>query len=402
MRRLAEIAFERFSTSFLSYYNLWAYLDRDIKRLLSGQKTHSPANCIEFYSRFYAGEIKPGDRVILNGFFISEWVPRCPGGIAHFVGGTGLPDNFNKLGSFFTMNHLREFGLSKAQYFNLAREFNVSPNTLADGDFIPPYGSIRFPLVNGKPKLLGAVTESEYNADFGIPLAVSDSVYAEFLSKQNRNFSVEATLEGYLDVFQPTTTNVFSHSSSNCLSLPFSQPRLVVCIDSPIQVVFRSNNNHPQFNSWIIRRNTYLRRRLKSAIVGKNIDGSNFTRKIYGELVEYEFFNYPIFTNSKEEMMEARRIIENLPLGIMARTFGSQENIDSMRRSISNCEKLDMQYYRDLCSLDRVDNLTEFDGRWDMLNPLVSFRTDPRKSDSAYTFLDEIRKIEANKNTEGA
>jgi hypothetical protein len=83
--KLAELALERLSSSVLSYLNFWSYLDVTAQRILLGKATHRIQTCLEFYRLLLSGELKHGDRVILNNFYVTEWIPRIPGGIAYLV-----------------------------------------------------------------------------------------------------------------------------------------------------------------------------------------------------------------------------------------------------------------------------------------------------------------------------
>jgi hypothetical protein len=373
LKKSIEASFEHFSSSVLGYFNLWSYLDNKIRHKMASRQTHKIKSCFDFYHGISAGKIKHGDRIILNDYFVSEWVPKAAGALAYLVE---------------TQN------MSKKNYEAIPTNFAVKTIKLKSGDLIPPLGSMRFPLKKKKDIILSAVTAGEYHIDQGIVLAITENIYSEFLSKRLENNSVEATIEGYVDLFDSRENfpsiieKSGSFNSVDFLSLPYC----ILRIGSPIQIKFRTHNSHPRFNAWQIQRREY-NSPPQTGLEMKYFNGKFYDlRKTYGELVDYEYSHWTIFENNPDELLHVRKLMKQNIFGFSANGFdkiGKNSALD-LRNHLEEV-KLEMEAY----NIKSVERLTEFDGRLSSLNPLIPFKVDPRKSlEKGMQFYEEIQMIE--------
>ena len=377
IRKPVQIAFERFSSSVLGYYNLWAYLDETIQRIISGHHTHTIKSCLDFYCGIAEGRIKHGDRILLQNCFISEWVPRSAGGLAHLV---------------------RNGTLTEEQYYSLSTEYNPDAPLLKTGDMLPPFGSIRFPLEKNRAVILSAVTADEFHVDYGIVLSVTDSVYAEFLSRQKANFAVEATLEGHIDLSvagegMPSDPSL-PKTEQTILSMPLlSCPKFLVRVLSPVQVKFRYHNSHPHFNAWFIRRREYKEPLRVGFSINPKKKGKSAINWILGDPIEYEYFHFPVLENDPDELSMVREIMDKQFNGLTVEGFHDHEPeaVKSEIYKILSWSMNDEDYTPDKYGILDVSSLTEFDGRLSQVDPLISFRVDPRALPMTSTrYLSEI------------
>lgn len=288
-KKIVDIATEHFSSSVWGYYNLWSYFDNKLKHKLASRRVHSIKYCLEYYDGIRNGAIKHGDKILLSDFFLCEWVPRAAGGLAHFV-------------------HDNHLDIEK--YYRIPTSFRHGVKKMKEGDLIPPMGSVRFPLAKKKDIILGLVTPEEYHVDMGIPVAVSTNVYSEFLSKQIGTNAVEVTLEGYVDLFSasdelPMLPEISEDVKNNSISVP----SVILRVSSPIQIKFRSHNSHPRMNAWFLRRTENE----ENKMVGMHIttkNGKRTIKKIYADLVEYDYFYWTIFENNSEELSLVREMMK--------------------------------------------------------------------------------------------
>jgi hypothetical protein len=246
--KLLSSVVERLSESFIGYFQLWKYFDQRLQRALSGSAIHNIASCQEFYNRVRREEIRHGDWIRLKDFFVTEWVPRAAGAV--FEDQEFLQED---LPTLFPV----DYGDIKSNP-ELDREAVPTSGVL----YVRPYGSVRFPLGGQEDFILGAVSPAEYYVDMGIPLVVGRSVYNEFQRKQIVGCSVEASLEGVVEVFGSVTLPSYRSLSNSELETPrlFEKPTLpstpwiIVRVVSPLQARFRSHNSHPLVAHWSINR----------------------------------------------------------------------------------------------------------------------------------------------------
>ena len=340
---ILETALNRFATSALGYYRLWEYFDLTARRIISRRKTHKVKTCLEFYKGVFSGEIKHGDRIILDGFFVTEWIPRDAGAAASLVN-----------------EHLtvREYFRSHSH-----RIWQRAP--LPSHNMVPMNGSVRMPIERGKRIILGAVSESEYMIDYGLVLSVTDPVYSSFLSKQMKNSAVAASLEGYVEMYHCNEAFPVPENSpiaaAYSISLP---PKCIICVDSPIQSRFRVHDTHPLITAWAIRRSDlsteervydYL-----NVTVGNNIDELRIAKKIIAE---------GFVSGSQHQTLTQI-------LNYSASTTDFLATINGIARVRS--------------SSGDVSLLTEFDGRNPLIDPQIPLARDPRLWRKCNTFAGAV------------
>lgn len=352
---------EKFSTSILGYFNLWSYLDQSLRWKVSSGKTHKINSCLEFYQNLEAGIIKHGDRILLNEFFVSEWVPRSAGAIALRYGG-------------------------KEEYGSYPTAYAPWCTTILGRSFVPPSGSVRFPLKRGSDIILSAVTSGEYNTDLGLVLSVSQSVYSEFLSKQTGHNAVEANLEGYVDLFD-TGKCIGFNLEFNELSRNLISKSYVIRVISPIQVAFKSHSSHPRFTAWVIRKKIYR----ESPVLFYRFGNSGMER-VMGDCTQYDYYQWPLLTNSRDELRAVRDMLINDREG----TNFAESNIKILTKVeslkvLQEIKKLKQSETHDVLA---ADQLTEFDGRT-ASDSIIPLQTDPRLSSIQMSeILQHILKLE--------
>jgi len=399
--QIPKLAFQKLSDTVIGYYQLWSYLDARGKHFLANRATHNPKSCLDFYCGLRDNRIKNGDRVLLREFFITDWIPRAAGGIAQFAANEGL---------------------SATQYESLATLYNPTTHEIHPGYLLPPYGSVRFGLEHGRRILLGAVTAGEYNTDFGVVLSVSNSVYSEFLSKQQGNCAVEGDIEGYLDVFcsceaspkppVPTTTMSMEVDQFGSTLSSLSAPTYVLRIDSPLQVKFRTHDTHPRLNAWFLRRERYKERRWTGINMRRLPNGKVELDRIYSGLIEFHYLHCPVLENDPDAFFEVRKLVQDNPTGIGLSGIVPKNTADgvNLMRNYGNvhCEHptpsaeirrqleqhLPRDFVREPTERDRlllgVDQLTEFDARQALVEPLIPFRVDPRTQEQCGQIVEQI------------
>lgn len=305
---------EKLSSSFLSYYQLWKYIDGRILSELSGAQTHHIKSSIEFYEKLNTGELKTGHRVRLEKFYVSDWIPRQPGALARLV--------------IFG-------GIREAQYADL---YDTAP---CGSDFHGlPLGSVRLNNDKLERKLLGATTAAEYLVDAGIVMSVSDQVYRQFLARQGGNMATELDAEGVV-----SRIDLGSHaaSSANVNLRAQSSESYGLVLDSPLQCSFRTHGTHPLINSWLIRE-------IAGPDVGRTFDGE------YGDEWTYPRFDYVVFpltASEPKQLLEASEILRRMPPVTMS--FGR--------------DRFDYLSMFNLREDEQKSALTEFDGKYELLIP---------------------------------
>lgn len=345
-----ETILGRLSSSILGYFHLWDYFDSTAHRIVSRRKTHNVQTCLDFYQQVQRGEIKHGDRVKLEGFFASEWIPRFAGACAAVVG------------------HTRTAG----EYYSdsvksIAQSILMPPNNI-----IPAAGSIRMPLEEGKRIILGAVSEEEYRTDYGVVLSVSESIYSSFLSKQLKNSAVEVSLEGYVELYNSPIGIPSIENSALATTSAFSQIKCLIRVDSPLQIRFRHHDSHPALTAWVIRQ-------------------VDFSDTEHG----YDYSQITV-GNDVEELRMARDILN---AGIQHKALTHIVNCGTPTKEFLGKVRDLVRYQTRAIKGSRC--LTEFDGRNQSVNPLIPFSTDPRLNPDSLTlmsqFLKEILTIEKQK-----
>jgi len=283
-----------------------------------------------------SGRIKHGDRVIWNSIFVTEWIPRVPGGLAHMV----------SLGKS-----------TDALLDNLVRKADATRSySLIVDDYVPPLGSIRLPVKRGKCIYLGGVTADEYLTDLGVVFCVDEPVYAEFLSRQHDNNAVEATIESFLDLSLQEDASelvepyIADDHVASMVSGFSRKPFYALRVASPLQSSFRTNSSHPKIHAWTIRRIQHLRElsRVKTnldesnkfrdaVLTGKKYDfGSTEIISIFSVpkgTIDYEFLSVPMDTPDLSTSQMTRDIIGSCPpfVGCTGGSLGLKL-IDEMRK----------------------------------------------------------------------
>jgi hypothetical protein len=339
---LLNLAVERLSDSVIGYYHLWRYLDTILKHRLSRASVHSIKSATEFYEGIREGRIKHGDRVVFQHAFLTEWVPRLPGGIH----------------AALTRGVLKEADSKLLSTVNMFRSIIVNREVS-----IPPFGSVRLPLQHGKRIALGAVTEEEYHADFGVVLSVSPSVYAAYLAKRQNDNAVVGRIEGIVEFFDRPRDFPDVHLLTKEFTNAVAPPSCVICIDSPLQVRFSNCSTHPRLTAWAIRRLHHkthgMGYDLFYTFVGNNIDELRLAR----ELIR----NESIFVNIESSVDEFRTTREFL-------TWRKSANHEEFVRT----------------HLDEFRCVTEYDSRIGGLDPLVPLTIDPRQDQKVASTTSEV------------
>ena len=68
------------SRSFLNYLHLGTWLDMKVTSLLSGRSVNTFTSVESFWRHISEERLSAGDRIRFKGAFLTEWVPRSPGG----------------------------------------------------------------------------------------------------------------------------------------------------------------------------------------------------------------------------------------------------------------------------------------------------------------------------------
>lgn len=372
--------FEHFSDTVLAYYNLWTYLDERVKHKLASRSVHHLKTCFEFYNAQSEGKIKHGDRVILEDFFITEWIPRSPGGLASMV-----------------ENNV----VTQDDYAYFPRSYQPTRFVLKAGDLIPPFGSVRLPLKNPKQIILGAVSADEYHSDMGVLLSVNKNVYSEFLSKQSGNNAVACTLEGYVDTFIPAEFISDKKDKNLQDEYMLKGSCYVIRISSPIQTKFYTHDSHPRLNAWLMRRIQYEKPPIK-AISGTlkwrdgSFAGTTKPKIHYGDMIQYDFCYWTIIENQIKEMEMARRLMSQEFIRLGNRDAMTPDDLPSLYKWLIREELEDKSRY----GISSIQHLTEFGGRFNNNQVLITLNEDPRMGNlSSNKYISEIKKIEAQLKT---
>lgn len=332
----------RFSASLVSYFHLWTYLDERLVAALEGRPTRTYTSCRAFYSAVYGGELRHGDRVRLENCFVTDWIPRLPGGYSHPAFGKWFP---------------------WVNYDDISRGAWDSGVLLLDKSDLMPCGSVRLPApVPGGRAGLGAVFVDEWSTDLGIVLNVNASVYFSFKSRQHKNNAVEATVEGILDLGDAETAPGMSDNLPHevaCVLAGFPTPVIRLRVESPLQTTFRWHDSHPLVTTWAIRRIQFVPGH-RLVLLNFRDENRAFSRPIND--VEYEFRAYTMLENNWGELDECIRALRIAPTSL-----------------VGESDKYLPERWADDPKVAEVEYVAGFDGTSRRLRTSVPLSSDPRR-----------------------
>jgi hypothetical protein len=251
---------------------------------MEGRTTHRLRWAFQLYDGLFNGSINHGDRVILDSFFVTEWIPRVPGGLALA---------------------LLQKQASIDNYLEAQKRESIIRLPLSQSIHLPLVGSTVLPLPGDTKQniALGAVSAEEYCTDLGIVLSVSAPVYGQFKKRQFNNNAVEATLEGFVDqnpkgeFIAPVPPSAKDDTVVSEFAKMWSKPPCAILVDSPLQVSFKTHNSHPKVTSWMIRR-------LQHAFVERDKYEKGISSGRKGGFVEYDFVANTLDEASIKEILK--------------------------------------------------------------------------------------------------
>ena len=230
--------------SFLNYLHLGSWLNQRFSSILAKKPVRLFSSVSDFWSHVFTENITVGDRIKFTEAFITEWVPRVPGGLWR-----------SHNASFDNLDYIRK---GKRLFFE------SDPRDPSD----KPFGVVRLPFGSIKSEfaVLSLTTYDAWHCDLGIPLLVSSSVYDSFVSRRFQRNAVEGEVEGILCLGKPVLLDAellgslgsdINKAHLSGLITPESIPYVYLKIVSPLDVNFRSHNTHPPGFLWNINRLTY-------------------------------------------------------------------------------------------------------------------------------------------------
>ena len=226
--KILETAIKPISKSFLNYLHLATWIDQRVASLISGKSVYVYSSVEQFWKDIAQENLPVGSRIRFKEAFITEWVPRIPGG--------PWIENLKDI----KLNELRD-------------GYRIASSGILRST-VKPLGVIRLPFGKDKTSFaaLSLTTIDSWYCDLGIPLLVSESVYNSFSSKRVKNNSVEGDIEGILcfDTHPQMNAELFKSLGSeiskdylDSIFTPSSMPYVYLSIVSPLDVKLRSHNS---------------------------------------------------------------------------------------------------------------------------------------------------------------
>jgi nucleoside phosphorylase len=337
----------RFSVSLIDYLRLGPYVSARLQHLVHRRDTHHPRWCFEFYADVYKGRIKHGDRVILKDFYVSEWIPRIPGGLALSV--------------------LRSM-MDYRTYVRLPSDGILTRTVIRESIDVPPVGSVSLPIPRDRERriALGAVTDEEYCTDLGIVLSVDPSVYSCFKKIQQGDQAVKATIEAFVDMGAGPEFPAICPPSADVgplvrgLMNSWADPPCILRVESSLQVSLAAHETHPKVTAWMLRR-------LEHSQTAADERPTRHT--------EFDFVANSMTDGSLPEVM--RHLETYSKCEFPSEILGSQTGIPSiagLKRHLQAHLMPDTRF-----SIDQIIALTEFNGRRRFVQPVFPLQIDPGK-----------------------
>lgn len=227
------------SQSFLKYLHLSAWLDQRVTSLISNRSMCAFTSVEHFWRHISEETLSEGDRVRFKEAFLTEWIPRSPGGMW--------------------------FDKSNRKHLDDQRKGHRQASLSIIGSTMSPVGVIRLPFGTSKEEYaaLSLTTIDSWYCDLGIPLVVSSSVYDSFLTRRVRGNAVEGEVEailcfGNLPLLKPELLSSLGSDINRDFLLSLTSrpglPNVYLKIVSPLDVKLRSHNTHPLGFLWCIDR----------------------------------------------------------------------------------------------------------------------------------------------------
>lgn len=279
--KVVETAARQISRAFLKYLHIGTWLDQRTMSLSSSRAVQIFTSVEPFWQRVSEKDLSAGDRVRFKGAFLTEWVPRSPGGIWSVK---GLLDSFRKGGDV---------------------------NTCSIGSLTPsPTGVVRLPFGSSTEEyaVLSLTTGDSWCCDLGIPCLVSASVYDSFLRSRVKQNAVEGEMEallcfGNVSLLNPQLLSTIGSDLSREILASIVKKRLPIVylkVVSPLDVKFRSHNTHPPGNLWCIYR-SFMRREVPTWVPRTDgLIGPTMEFRLSAPYVQYGFQTKNVQVSDKD------------------------------------------------------------------------------------------------------
>ena len=360
-----------FSSALLSYLCLSRYLSAKAVHFIEGRSTHRLKWAFQLYLGLFDGSIKHGDRIVIDSFFVTEWIPRVPGGQALRLIRGECPQK---------------------TYLGVPEKETVIRKTISESFYVPPIGSVMLPLPS-KPKglhILGTVSGEEYCTDLGIVLSAPQSVFGQFKAKQIKDNAVEATIEGFVDLnpqgdfTAPIPSSLRNRAEILDFTSMFKRPPCVIRVDSPLQTAFRSHNSHPKVTTWMIRRlhHAYFERdKYKPENPGEKA-------KVFAEC---DFVASTLNNGSIDEILNHYKAYSELEFPGETLSLGPTAEVAGLKAHL-------LKNLTPWCDvIERIDPLTDFFGRERFPNtifPMILPREENKNVESLSKCIEQMQTLE--------
>lgn len=242
--------------------------------------------------------LKNGQIVKLNNFFISEWTPKVAGrawtleGYKDIIEGNNSKYNTIRLDDKL-YDVLDPFGKEKVLSAGYG-SIRINPSNCSNDNFM----------------YLSAVTERNWHCDLGIPLIVSKSVYEEISRHSQRQGAAWAeciTGNLFIGYDLPFKQSVLPRAIGAELVKELESrlinslylPKCYIYVSSPLDIKVRHNDSHPVCTAWTLFETEDTRQPLKYTYASFRPDEDESLEKAISFLLYYinEFNGTKIITD---------------------------------------------------------------------------------------------------------